>query len=62
MCKLKDCPFCGNKAELRDDSEDISMDGKMPFWVNCTHCQASVSSFYDAESAIEEWNNRVTQK
>jgi len=59
MSKLKSCPFCGNKAELRSDSDEITMDGKLPFWVCCTHCMGSAGSHYEESQAIESWNDRI---
>lgn len=57
--ELLPCPFCGATAELRDDGDGVTMDGDQPYWIACRDCQASVSHFYEAEDAIEEWNLRT---
>lgn len=56
--RLKECPFCGAEAELRNDSGEISMEGSMDWWVMCTFCSANVGSFFTAGIAVEEWNLR----
>lgn len=56
--RLQLCPFCGNRAELRSDSGDVTQDGPTPYWVSCVNCQANVSSFYSADCAAYEWNTR----
>lgn len=48
--KLKKCPFCGGEAEvyLGDD-----------WYVECTHCCASVSHYVSEADAIAVWNRRA---
>ena len=53
------CPFCGSKAELRSDSDEVSMDGKLPYWVCCTRCMGNTGSHYEPEGAADTWNTRA---
>ena len=49
--KLRNCPFCGEKAEVR-----ISLGRDI---VSCTNCHAEmVGSYINIDSLIEEWNTR----
>lgn len=55
---LQLCPFCGNRAEIRSDSDAVTQDGDIPYWVSCVNCPGNVASFYTAEDAAYEWNLR----
>ena len=58
MIKLKPCPFCGGKAEIRRDSETETF-----FVVICTNCPATVSRswFSKKQEAINAWNMRTSE-
>lgn len=48
--ELKPCPFCGGKAELKNDLQDR---------VVCTDCRANGPYFLTSNDAIEAWNTRA---
>lgn len=51
--ELKNCPFCGGKAEMLNYSEH-------EWLVHCTICDGMVEKWRETEQeAIEQWNNRV---
>lgn len=66
--KLKNCPFCGGKAEFIDEADDwystYSVDDE---WVNlsmmvrCVECGAKIeANENDAkEDIIDQWNTRA---
>lgn len=57
MTKLKPCPFCGCKAELR---EHVFHNLPSTFSVSCNVCGAGIKPFHNTkEQAIEAWNRRV---
>ena len=49
--KLKPCPFCGGRAELREDHDNS--------WVICPNCQISLEGFEDSDDAVAAWNTRA---
>ena len=58
--KLKPCPFCGGKAEVRTDENE-------EYYVSCTKCFTLVGyctdtwGEYETETeAIEAWNRRAS--
>lgn len=52
--RLKNCPFCGSKAEL------LIVPGEMTKWVvRCTKCCTNNGTFLSDHDAIEAWNRRV---
>ena len=54
--KLKNCPFCGGKAEQHHDNY-----GRMEFdWVICTKCRIQ-TAVYDKDTLTPNqfWNRRV---
>jgi len=53
---LKPCPFCGEKAEFRDDGEK-----ETPYWVSCYDCTISTAEFDDPEWPVFEWNTRASE-
>ena len=73
MTKLKPCPFCGGKAERRDNlavmptidsnGADIGVEGVGGgYWIECTECGASTKWFdpgRDAADVDDAWNQRV---
>lgn len=50
---LKDCPFCGMKA----DTDIVDNDDSTMAIVYCTHCYQTVTED-DMHNAIGVWNNR----
>lgn len=54
MKKLKRCPFCGRKADLRYTSEDFS-------YIVCANdgCYVRTDGHLNEESAIKSWNRRM---
>jgi Lar family restriction alleviation protein len=57
MTKIKDCPFCGGKAEIDDVYNEHS---DMQFWkVSCNDCWASTYQQITKVGAIEQWNKRI---
>lgn len=54
--ELKSCPFCGGKAEVRENTEC----GRQ-YYVGCTRCPADVGRlwFWKMSDAIEAWNTRA---
>ena len=59
--KLRNCPFCGGKAELRIANEIWSYDGSVSIggWkVRCTEC--GIETYLEnRDTAIEKWNRRA---
>lgn len=49
--ELKPCPFCGEEAEVRYQSN--------LYGVRCKKCLATVAAFDTEAEAIEAWNQRV---
>lgn len=67
--KLRNCPFCGNKAKLETSSIVLTESKKSIniAYVKCTSCKAKTRDIYDTEGtqskskeliASEAWNNR----
>lgn len=60
MSKLKPCPFCGSKAELKD----LIYRANCGYAVCCTNIDCRVSTIYtlyswhSKEDAIKAWNTR----
>ena len=54
MDKLKPCPFCGRRAELRHTKEGFS-------YILCANdgCYARTDGHLNEESAIKHWNTRT---
>ncbi|NIV93760.1 restriction alleviation protein, Lar family [candidate division KSB1 bacterium] len=50
--ELKPCPFCGNN----DLFANFKNSG---YQVHCKKCHCETSIFFDKETAIQKWNNRV---
>ena len=50
---VKDCPFCGGKAEL--------MQYGYLYRVKCTKCEVSTMPVYMAGIAADTWNRRVKE-
>lgn len=53
MMELKQCPFCGGKADMGEVIDGVYM-------VNCTKCFASSSTSKSKELVARHWNRRVT--
>lgn len=57
MDELKNCPFCGSKAELYGEEDMV--------WARCSNedCRAQrIWKFDEPEEAIKDWNNQVLQE
>ena len=48
---IKDCPFCGGKAQVIDAGDEFSM--------RCKKCDMQLRYYNNIEYAIEAWNYRV---
>ena len=68
MAELKPCPFCGGKADLRQEDfdprwmptrNDPDSGGCPPYYVQCDDCGATTEYRYMAHEAIELWNRRA---
>lgn len=58
MRQLKECPFCGGKAQAYEVNKYPKEIGKR-YSVICTDCGASVTTTYQADCwAIKAWNKR----
>ena len=59
MSELRECPFCGGKAEL----VNYGLTGKLEV-VQCSDCGARTRAFDPeikrGESVIDAWNRRVS--
>lgn len=69
--ELKPCPFCGGKAELRQEDfdprwmptrNDPDSGGCPPYYVKCNDCGASTEYRYAYSDAVELWNRRSYEK
>lgn len=54
MVELKNCPFCGGKAELHRPSIAV--------YAICSKCGISTSYIYPPEEAVRRWNNRSAEE
>lgn len=66
MSELKPCPFCGEKAEIFDNSKDFSADRKR-YFIRCTgkgHCMMIMAFDQNTDKAqtIKAWNRRMTHE
>jgi hypothetical protein len=53
MNEIKNCPFCGSKAEIIGECDMV--------WIKCTNydCQSQrIGRFDEPEDAIKDWNER----
>ena len=65
MSELKDCPFCGEEAELIKQDRHHPIGGLYYYWVECTGCEISVPNNQDVvtpDDAIKVWNTRSNIK
>lgn len=55
--ELKPCPFCGNEAKLKINTEM----GGTNYQVLCTQCPTTVGRYWywNQEDVIETWNKRT---
>lgn len=61
MIKLKQCPFCGSKAEKYADyciNPETGNSCGLKHFVWCTRCTALVCG-YSEQEAVNAWNRRV---
>jgi len=50
--ELKECPFCGGKAELRFDT------GLKSYFIVCSNCKVETNIDAKREEVIKLWNRR----
>lgn len=69
--KLKPCPFCGGKAELRQEDfdprwmptrNDPDSGGCPPYYVKCDDCGANTEYRYAYPDVVKLWNMRADDK
>lgn len=53
--KLKPCPFCGGRAEPREEKDTHHK----WFYVRCTECGSRTNRYYWLNFAIKVWNTRT---
>ena len=59
MEEIKNCPFCGGKAGLR---EHYFSYGMTTYGVACLECNSETSQFFESIlDATEAWNKRVEE-
>lgn len=58
MSELKRCPFCGEKAEIKQKYTKHDDVLKMGFKIKCTICLVETTVFIEKEEAIKAWNTR----
>lgn len=62
MEELKNCPFCGGKAQAYEVNKYPESIGKR-YSVICTGCGAQVTTTYQEKHwAITAWNKRMSYK
>lgn len=62
MKKLKDCPCCANKSEIKSSSPDYFSQGdhtKKTYYIKCTVCPLKTGTYQDAAKVILAWNTRI---
>lgn len=60
MERLKPCPFCGRKGELR--SMRFGMEREPRWAVTCVACAIAIGWEDSEEEAVKRWNRRVTDE
>lgn len=63
MEKLKPCPFCGGKSEIKERFRRGTANRKM-FWVECNACLVSqyhgdTGGYATKAKAVKAWNRRA---
>lgn len=58
--KLKRCPCCGGKAEIR--YHQIPTQGRSAYQISCSRCVLATSWIGSPEEVIYFWNRRVGNK
>ncbi len=56
--ELKPCPFCGRKARVEQEEQEIPTDEEW-YRVICDHCGGNSGWLMRPEAAIATWNARV---
>ena len=52
--ELKPCPFCGNKAHIRDGHENSYIGGySIDIIVECEYCGANISTCYGEHVGVD---------
>ena len=54
---IKDCPFCGSKAEIYE----YEADGVTYFTVGCSKCMITTQGSSNEQEVINDWNKRVNE-
>ena len=58
--QLKDCPFCGGKAEFRQMNY-LGTDSD-PYYIICTKCNMQTATTFESRSKqAKDWNRRINE-
>ena len=57
MSELRECPFCGGSALLKDKYL-CGVANRKNYWIVCGKCQARIQDRNSMVRAITAWNNR----
>ena len=59
MNKLKPCPFCGGKASICIDEENMEKGFAHKWYIVCDSCATCSGMAVSEKKAVEAWNRRA---
>ncbi len=56
--RLRNCPCCGGKAELR---VQLELENRIGYWVECVECGLQTDGGCKEDFEVQRWNQRVDE-
>lgn len=56
--RLRNCPCCGGKAELR---VQLELENRIGYWVECVECGLQTDGGCNEDFEVQRWNQRVDE-